>query len=174
MSMTLFEIGDEFAQIHALLAETGGELTPDIEVRVTEWLETLADEEGRKLDGYAAYIKLLDMEAVAAKAEAEQWAKRAQVRTNAAKRLKDRLRDHLTDTGRTKATSAKGVVITVQANGGKPPLEVDTVDPATLPDQLCRTVRSVDTEAVRAALDAGEVLPFARLGDRGTHLRIRV
>ena len=171
---SLFEIGDEFAQIHALLHETGGELTPEIEGHVTAWLESLADEEAAKMDGYAAYIKFLDMEAVAAKAEAEQWAKRAQVRTNAAKRLKDRVRDHLTATGRTKVTSAKGVVISVQANGGKPPLEVDTVDPATVPDHLCRVVRSLDGDAVRAAIEAGETLPFARLGDRGTHLRIRV
>jgi hypothetical protein len=30
-----------------------------------------------------------------------------------------------------------------------------------------------DTEAIRAALDAGETLPFARLGERATSIRIK-
>ena len=38
---------------------------------------------------------------------------------------------------------------------------------------LTRVSRALDTEAVRSALEAGEVLAFARFGEIGTHLRIR-
>jgi hypothetical protein len=33
--------------------------------------------------------------------------------------------------------------------------------------------RVIDSDAIRVALDAGEELAFARLGDRGSHLRIK-
>jgi hypothetical protein len=33
-------------------------------------------------------------------------------------------------------------------------------------------VESPDKDKIRAALESGEVLPFASLGERGTHLKI--
>ena len=63
--------------------------------------------------------------------------------------------------------------ISISKNGGKQPVVVDPVDPDTLPDDLTVTERKVNKNAVRDRLLAGEKLSFARLGDRGQHLRIK-
>lgn len=64
--------------------------------------------------------------------------------------------------------------VSVAKNGGKAPIAIsEDVDPDELPDRFVRVKRSVDTEACRKALEAGESLPFAQLGDRGVHLRVK-
>jgi len=47
------------------------------------------------------------------------------------------------------------------------------LDVETLPAEFVRVIKSVDAEAVRAALEAGEDVKFATLEARGTHLRIK-
>lgn len=42
-----------------------------------------------------------------------------------------------------------------------------------LPAAFIRIARAIDTDAVRAALESGEVLAIARFGVVGMHLRIR-
>jgi hypothetical protein len=61
--------------------------------------------------------------------------------------------------------------IKVVKNGGKLPLSIDD---GCVPDEYIKkvVVESPDKEKIRAALESGEVLPFASLGERGTHLKI--
>lgn len=42
-----------------------------------------------------------------------------------------------------------------------------------LPEQFQRVSIEADTKAIREALEAGQQLPFAHLGDRGSSLRIK-
>lgn len=173
--MTLFQLGDDIRALDDLIEELGGDVSdPQVEAAWLAMAEQLTTDEAAKLDGYVNYIRTLEMEAVAAKAEAEQYAMKARTRENRVKWIKERLKQHLEATGRTKAETATKRAIAIQANGGKPPLIlVDNLDPATLPDHLVIIRRTPDTDAIRAALEAGEPLPFASLGCRGTHLRIR-
>jgi hypothetical protein len=61
--------------------------------------------------------------------------------------------------------------IKVVKNGGKLPLSIDE---GCVPEEYIKkvVVESPDKEKIRAALESGEVLPFASLGERGTHLKI--
>jgi hypothetical protein len=170
---TLFQIGEDFQALDQLLDELGGDISdPTVESAIMQWQESLAADEAVKLDGYCNYVKQLDAFAATMTAEAAEYTKRAQQYTNRAKWLKARMLAYLQSQGRTKATTATGRTIAIQANGGKPPLvladglQVDDV-PAVF------TQRSIDESAIREALENGESLPFARLGDRGIHLRIR-
>lgn len=55
-------------------------------------------------------------------------------------------------------------------NGGKAPVVHDDTAPEKLPERF--TIKERNNSEIRAALEAGEKLSFAQLGERGTHLRI--
>lgn len=59
----------------------------------------------------------------------------------------------------------------IVGNGGKQPMDIDE---GCVPEEYIKkvVVESPDKEKIRAALESGEVLPFASLGERGTHLKI--
>lgn len=57
----------------------------------------------------------------------------------------------------------------IQNNGGVLPLIVD----GNVPDNFKRVVYEDDNQKIREALERGEVLGFAHLGERGVHLAIR-
>jgi uncharacterized protein (UPF0335 family) len=171
---TLFEIGVELVALMDLLDETGGEITPNSQDALDEFFTEVGDQQKDKLQAYASLIRRLETEAATATAEAEQWQKKAQARTNSVKSLKDRLKLYLEMTGQKKVQTSKGYTIAIQANGGKVPLVIaEGTDPASLPDEFKRQRWEILTEAVREALESGQKLPFAALGVRGSHVRIR-
>src|SRR5690606_40814621 len=126
--------------------------------------------------------------------EAKRLMERAKVNENAVRRLKDRLLAYMDRRG-TPKLSGNLYSFTARDNGGKPPLIVDDVDPMTLPPQyrkavmvlLCPTDETLealkdqcaklevepDGDAIRAALEAGQELDFARFGQRGRHITVR-
>ncbi len=165
----LFAIGDDLAAIYDLVDETGGELTPDLEA----WLAEIEHDEAAKCDAYVHLIKTAEMEAAAAKAEAEQWLARAAARTNFSKRLKERMKLYMEASGRTKIATATGRTLAIQANGGKVPMVLHTDDTSLLPKEFTRVIVTPDNEKIREALESGAPLAFAHLEERGSHLRIR-
>lgn len=73
--------------------------------------------------------------------------------------------------------------LSVRTNGGVLPMEV-TLPPELTAETLeqfgiderfykMRVTYELDSAAVRKALEGGETLPWAKLGERGSHLRIR-
>ena len=63
--------------------------------------------------------------------------------------------------------------VSIQANGGKAPLVVDEFDPNAWPTRFQEVKAMPKLDEVRAALEAGDTLEFARIGERGRSLRIR-
>jgi hypothetical protein len=59
--------------------------------------------------------------------------------------------------------------ISIQRNGGKTPIDIH----GEVPQEWCRIRYDADKERIRVALEAGESLPFAVLGERGERLVIR-
>ena len=58
---------------------------------------------------------------------------------------------------------------TVCKNGGKQGVNIF----AEVPDNFQRVIYEPDTDKIRDALEAGEDLPFAKLLERGEHVRIK-
>lgn len=177
---TLYEIGVDLAVLNEKLSEVEGDLSrlKEMEGYVSAWLDQLGGEQAAKLDRYVGLIRQLEMEASAAKAEAEQWAAKAKGREARVHFLKERLKDHLAKTGQAQAQTESGRVIAMQANGGQLPVILDVLilddkDFDQIPEQFVVTRRSFDMAAVRKALEGGKHLGFAHLGERGSHLRIR-
>lgn len=70
-----------------------------------------------------------------------------------------------------KATGQKTIatdqfIFTLKGNGGQQPLEIT----GEVPDSFQKVVMEVDKKKIRTALEAGEKLEFAHLGERGSHL----
>ena len=64
--------------------------------------------------------------------------------------------------------------LSLSKNGGKAPLILKPdLSPQQLPERFTTTSIEPNTSAIRAALEAGETLDFASLGDRGTSIRIK-
>jgi len=172
---TLFGIGTEFLALNERLDELTGEIAdPALDAEFAASFADVETAEGVKLDRYVNWIRSLEMEASTARSEAEEYIARAQARENRVKWLKQRMKAYLEYTNRQKVQTATGRTLAIQANGGSVPVKLaDGIDPATVPDDLVIVKRTVDTDAVRKALQAGRELPFATLGERGSHLRIR-
>lgn len=178
---TLFQIGDDFLALNDLLAEleltpdparTEGELNPALEALFVE----IEGNQGVKLDGYANLIRAVEGDAAVMEAEEAEYKAKAKARRGRAEFLKKRLHEYLTRTGQTKVQTDKGRVLAIQNNGGHPGVDYALLEQAefdALPERFKEVKVSMDTAAVKAALDAGEQLTFAKLKPRGTHLRIK-
>ena len=172
----LYAIRADVLALNDLLDELEGDLSRAGEVgpALESFLADLEAEQGVKLDSFIDLIKTLRMEAVAAKAEKEQWAAKEKARTGRADYLERMLREHLELTGQRKVQTATGRTVAVVANGGKPPVVyAEAIDPAVIPEEFVRVKKEVNTELVQKFLESGGSLPFAKLGERGNHLRVR-
>lgn len=173
MPRTLYDLGtDALRLMEALEQLPDGEVPEELGL----FLDEHAADVAQKLDGYLAVIGTLSMEAVAAKAEEEQWAAKRKAREKRVEFLKARLKEHLERTGQKEVRTATGRVIALQAAGGKQPLEIDGVNLDNLAithPWLVKATLSIDKDCVRESLEAGSSISFARLLPRTTSLRIR-
>lgn len=173
MTRTLFEITEDLRALDALLDESDGEITPENEAAYDAFFAELQQEQGAKLDAYIGLLKTWEGEEAVARSVIDQFKAKVQAIGNRIDRHRGRMLLHLVNTGQKSIKSAKGYTVARQDNGGKQPLDIDPVDPKTVPGRFQKVTVSIDADAVRAAIDAGETVPFARLKPRGQQLRIR-
>lgn len=173
MSQTLLDITADMAALDALLAESGGEITPDTEATLDAFFaETEANLAG-KVDAYCALISEMEARADVRKAEAKRLADRARVDENAAAALRERLRFVWEARGLGKVQTQRYTVNLAKV-GGKQKLDLRAgVEDLPAWAVTTETVTTANTDAIRARLDAGEALPFASYMERGTRLSIR-
>lgn len=172
---TLFKIEADLLALDALLDECEGEINdPKADAAIQAWFAELQSDICRKLDGYVELVKIWEMEAALAREEAELFAKQAKSRENRVKWFKGRLLNFLQATRQVEVETLKGRTVCVQKNGGKVPIVwTGTVHTDDVEERFIRVTKSIDQDAVRAALEAGEKLAFADLGEVGQHVRIR-
>lgn len=168
---TLFKIGDDLELLNNLLDEVGNDVQQ--QELIAQWFETLGNERDHKLDSYAALISEMQARADVRKAEAKRMQDLAASDENRARLLKDRLKSffQLHDL---KAINTTRYRLSLAKNGGKAPLILkDDLSPTQLPEQFQKVSVDVDTAKIREALEAGESLPFAHLGQRVESMRIK-
>jgi hypothetical protein len=173
---TLLELSHDLLNLAAQLDELA-EMPDEQQQVVWDWLEEIWTEKQSelktKLESYAQYIRELELRAEARKAEAKRLADRARVDENRAKCLKFLLMQFF-QAHDLKTIETATFKLTLARNGGKCPVILDeTYSVAEIPDELCKVERTPDLNAIRAALENGHELEFARLGDRGQSMRIR-
>lgn len=171
MSQSLIKITDEMIALETLLEEMGGDVTDESAGEyVSKLFDEINDALNYKVDAYATLIRKCEMTAAARSEEADALKAGARTEENKAKWLKANLKAAMERLGIKKAGYIR--TASICGNGGKPPLIV-TVSAAELPPQYQRVVIVANEDAIRAAIEAGTVLPFARIEDRGTHVRVK-
>lgn len=175
MIRSLYTIGADVQAIGAVLDECDGEPSKagEGEAALVAWMETLEHEQAAKLDSYIAYLATLDMEAAEAKRVADEFTEKRKSREARADYLRRRLLDYLERTKQPKVTTASGRTVSVVNNGGQVPLHLTETDGEKLPEEFQAYVTVPDKAAIRAALEAGRELDFARLLPRGKRLGIK-
>lgn len=169
---TIFDIAAEFQALDELLFEAGGDISdPAVAEYVDQLFSEFSSDRDKKMDGYCRLIREAEERSKSRKAESERLAHRAQVDATMVKGLKQALQLFFDDRGIDKVETDR-FRVSVGNNGGKLPLHVE--DDQVPEGFLIRSeVVEVNKDAIRARLEIGEDLPFARLGDRGRRINIR-
>lgn len=154
--MTLPEITRAANDVAVMLMENGGELTPEIEKFLSELdLKTKA-----KVDGYALMIERMKLEQGFWKEQAEAASAIAKACEAVGKRIKGAILNTMGSEGIEEISgNLKRAVLTSTAGS------LDITDAEAIPEEFKMKVTQtvIDTEKVRAALDAMEDVPGARI-----------
>lgn len=165
---TLREIDADLLALEDLLLELGGDVTDEeANAAIDAWLNETQEAVSKKLNGYASLIKELEGRSQIRDAESERLHRLALLDENAAKRLKERLRWFMENRHLPEVQTAL-FRLRLTKNGGRQAITLTD----TVPNEYMMVVREVDYTKIRAALEAGQKLPFARLEERGKHVRI--
>lgn len=165
-------------ELENLLEETQGEVTPEVD-RIADRLLQLDMQTADKIDRYAYTVKSLESERDRLSERAMIIHLRAEALDKTVTRLKDRVKEYIErnvppdEKGRLRVEGELHTVW-VQNAGGKLPLEIDPeVSPLDVPPAYQRLETKFEKDAIRAVLDSGGKLSFAKLGERGRVLRIK-
>lgn len=177
MKKTLFEIQAEVLALEEIILEAGGDITDEETEKIIDaWFAEIKTNRDEKLDNYAALIRMLEVRADVRKSEANRLLALAKPDLNLAKRLKERLTFYFENLTDEKIVNTKRYRFSMVNNGGSLPVHLDeylTAHPEELPEGYRRVVFEPDLVKIREALERGEELDFARLGERGKSLRIK-
>lgn len=170
----LYQLTAEAAALNEALARVEDADDPqdeDYEAAVYEWLRSHEADVGAKVEAYWHVVAEDQAHAEVVRREEDRLRARRQAIERRTDRMKAALLAYLTASGQAKVKTPI-VTVSVCNNGGRVPVEFDP--DAEVPDEFMRQPPPVvDNDAVRAALEAGEPLPFAKLGARGQHVRFR-
>lgn len=168
---SLFDISCQLASIQRAL-ENGMETDGDFSALDAALAEELATTEAlhEKVDAYCGLIRSFESRGEARKAEAERIHDLAASDIYTAERLKRGLKEALIRLGLTKLETTTNKIRTQKA-GGKEALEFEGVVPEEF--TVAKITRSPDQERIRAALAAGDDLPWVKVKERPTILVMR-
>lgn len=160
---TLYELTADYLNLLELAED------PDIDEQA--FLDTLEGIEGAiedKAEAYAIIIGDLLAKADRITSEAKRLNAWADSLTKHADKMKETLMYSMDAVGK-KKIETEHFRIGIAGNGGKKPLKIT----AEVPEQYMFMKPEIDTRAIRDALESGEELYFAHLGERGRHLNIK-
>lgn len=175
---SLFALTAQYNELYDMLTDE----SVDEEV-VVDTLDAILGEIEVKSEGYVAVINRLDMELDACEKQKKMWEQRYNTRKNAIDRLKKALVNAMMQMDKTEIKAGDNTIKLVN-NGGVAPLKYKVGDLILsskevkiddIPKEYRRTVvtETVDGDKVRKALEAGEKLDFAFIGERGKSIRIK-
>lgn len=162
--LRLWEITTALDAIGERIAESGGEITPELEAEL-DAMEGAFDE---RVERIALFVKECDANAAAAEKEVERLAAIQKAFEKKAEGLKRYLHGSLTRSGRTSVKTPLARVW-VQANG-RP--SIRWTRPGEFPEGYTKTTTVLDTQRAYEDWKAGSELPDGFAVEQGTHLRI--
>lgn len=166
--MSLYQITNEMQSILDAMHEDAD--SPAAMNALDEALRDLDTALDQKAETYAGLIRELELRAQVRTEEMKRIRALADADAALAERLKERLRDAMQRTGRTRIDTLC-FRLSVVGNGGRQPLLI--ADPEAIPPLFIRNVPEINREAIRLALDAGQEVPGCTLAPRGSRLSIK-
>ncbi len=163
---TVFTIVDEMERLDALLEESGGELTEEIE----EALDKVTGQFYDKAEKIGAYILALVAHEATAKAEAQRIRALAKVRSNKVDRLKTYLKFLMESAGKDRVETSTFRIGLYQ--NSRPSIRW-TGPGAEIPEAFRVTEHSVDGAKAQEYFKEHEVLPDGFEVTRSNHVRIK-
>lgn len=162
MNLTMNDMAQEWDEVFKKLLDPEAD-----ETAVFDTLEMIEADMDIKADHYARFIGDLAGDAATIDAEIKRLQERKKFILNRRDRLKATLYASMKSTGRTSFKTAL-YSFAIQGNGGSRPVKLLDEVP-----ERWRKPGEPDMGKIREALENGQSLPFAVLGDRGESLRIR-
>lgn len=162
---SLFQLSEEYKSLLELAEST----EPEDEQAFLDTLDGMTGIIQNKMDGYASVITQIKGRANVIDNEIKRLQAMKQTLENHEKRMKEVLYIVMTEKLNERKIQTDFHTFTVCKNGGKQAVNLF----AEVPDNFQRVIYEPDTDKIRAALESGEDLPFAKLLERGEHVRIK-
>lgn len=158
---TLLELSGEFRELYEIASED------DDPKALIDTIESMMAEIETKAEGYVAVCKRLDMEAKAAKENAEYFKNKQRIYEDNIARMKRALLMAM-DIMDVSEIPAGMFTIKAHKNGGKAPLEID----GEVPDNMTKVIVEPDKEKIREYLESqpDQKCEWAHLVPRGRHI----
>lgn len=167
---TLFKISDDLAALQQLLEESGGEVTEENQAALDSWRDELSTTLETKLESCWWLLRKWRSDTDTAEAIRDQMDAIIRNRKGSSDWMKDAIKYVMEKNGLKRLDVPNTMQsFSIRGNGGQQSL---TVEDGAIPLEYTYADVRIDTEAIRAALEAGKELPFARLEPRGTHLAV--
>jgi len=170
--MSLYEINHELLSLLNARTDAEGNLDEETEAAMAEHIAALSMAFDDKIDAYAALIQTCKSRGDARVSESRRMAALAESDKVLVARLQKAVLTAMTSTGKLAADTARFRVRVVK-NGGVVPVIVHDADSLSPEYRVPVYSERVDTAALRLALERGDVIAGATLGERGTRLDIR-
>lgn len=158
MKQSLYNITEDQRLINAMLEETGGELTPEIEEAMLITEENFIS----KAEAYGATISEYDAQAEACAQEIKRLQAFKKTCENVSKRMKERISDAMMTFDKDKVTAGtfrfsfrKSTAVVVE-------------NEELIPEEYFRTERTICRKELMDALKAGEIIAGAMIETRQT------
>lgn len=166
MNTTLYELTGNYKT----LLDLAGSMDTDELETFNDTLEAVLGEIEVKADGYAVVLAEIEGRINTVNREIGRLEAIESALSNTRRRMIDRLKTAMEDIGK-KEIKTDLHRFKIVNNGGKLPI---TIQEDCVPEEYTKTEVKItpDKDKIRAALESGEVLPFACLEPRGTHLKI--
>ena len=167
--MTLYELNVQMQTILEMAEDD--DLDPEL---IAGTLECVEDDSEDKLDSYGVVRNELQMDVAKIDQEIKRLTeKKKRINANIDK-MKNAVQYTMTEVLHTRKVKGEKFTWAIQKNGGKAPLIInDGVFPFNIPEQYQQVDFDFDRAEIRAALERGEELEFAHLGERGESLRLK-
>ena len=163
---TLYELTNDYKS----LLDLAGSMDENELQTFNDTLEAVLGEIEVKADGYAVVLAEIEGRINTVNREIGRLEAIESALSNTRRRMIDRLKTAMEDIGK-KEIKTDLHRFKIVGNGGKLPI---TIQEDCVPEEYTKTEVKItpDKDKIRTALESGEVLPFAQLQERGTHLKI--
>ena len=166
--MNLFELTSDYLKLLELAEDP--ETDPEALADTMEGIEGALED---KLDSYAYVLSSLDGDINTVDTEIKRLQDIKKSLVNNKDSIKKNMYSSMVALDMRKIKTAKHQ-FTIAKNGGKLPVVIyDGITPEYVPEEYRVTKYDFDKDAIRAALENGDFIPFAELGERGESLRIK-